>query len=577
MPSWSDERLAQLQHEWDNADFFKTLPETAAFERACARDACERYRLQPGGPGTPAGLLAKELFQRPGAVVAELKYRWQEARYRHYGSFEDEKAAMLFDRDREIELRRAVESPTWEQMRQFPGATNRAVFQSKFSSRLQMMLSRRQGGLAFQRGGGTLLGRAAEAEARRRILVTAIALERHRLRHGAYPKSLDELAPALLKQPPLDFIDGKPLRYRLTQDGHFVLYSLGLDGVDNGGRLSRVSQPGLPFGGRGPLVGPGGGGPLGGFGGGGPFMGAGGGRRFGGPQAPELVWPRPASAAEAELVHQEQQKAAERQAGDIEDLQANAWWDHTARRQAKVEKILAAPPAPLTNEPAYRGRPLSDLLSNPSASGTNKPALMEMLTLKQVLTGDEPETATFELPVRYDALTNVGSLNLYIDPCEDDDSDEGAHVGQFECRRATNGNSLLVLNTLFEAPGKHALLAELALDERTRQHQEVFGPFTPLVVSNLCQLSSTSATFDPNTGAILHLKLPEPRGTCIIEINSPSGERLKTLSGTTTNGIIKEHWNLIDDHGARFRGNAFDTLFHLTLPESGRSRTFKGP
>ncbi len=80
-----------------------------------------------------------------------------------------------------------------------------------------------------------MLGLAAEAEARRRLIVTAIALARYRGRHGTYPKGLDELVPALLSQAPVDFMDGQPLRYHLTDDGHFVLYSVGLDCVDNGG------------------------------------------------------------------------------------------------------------------------------------------------------------------------------------------------------------------------------------------------------------------------------------------------------------------------------------------------------
>ena len=86
--------------------------------------------------------------------------------------------------------------------------------------------------------GQSLLGLAAEAEARRRILIAAIALKRYRGRHGGYPKALQELVPELLQSPPIDFMDGKPLRYQLTDDGHFVLYSVGLDCVDDGGNAA---------------------------------------------------------------------------------------------------------------------------------------------------------------------------------------------------------------------------------------------------------------------------------------------------------------------------------------------------
>src|SRR5262249_41124618 len=88
-----------------------------------------------------------------------------------------------------------------------------------------------------------LLARVADSEARRRILVTALSLERYRRRHGAYPKTLDALAPECLKTVLHDFMDGKPLRYYTKDDGHYLLYSVGLDCTDNGGKAS-ISQQG---------------------------------------------------------------------------------------------------------------------------------------------------------------------------------------------------------------------------------------------------------------------------------------------------------------------------------------------
>ena len=40
-------------------------------------------------------------------------------------------------------------------------------------------------------------------------------------------------------------MDGQPLRYRLTDGGHFALYSIGLDCVDDGGKLPLPDQPRL--------------------------------------------------------------------------------------------------------------------------------------------------------------------------------------------------------------------------------------------------------------------------------------------------------------------------------------------
>ena len=64
----------------------------------------------------------------------------------------------------------------------------------------------------------------------RRIVVTAIALERYRLRHKEYPARLSDLTPEFLSKLPIDFMDGKPLRYRPKDDGTYLLYSVGEDG-----------------------------------------------------------------------------------------------------------------------------------------------------------------------------------------------------------------------------------------------------------------------------------------------------------------------------------------------------------
>jgi hypothetical protein len=43
----------------------------------------------------------------------------------------------------------------------------------------------------------------------------------------------------------VDFMDGQLLRYRITLDGHFLLYSVGLDCVDEGGTQSRPRSVGM--------------------------------------------------------------------------------------------------------------------------------------------------------------------------------------------------------------------------------------------------------------------------------------------------------------------------------------------
>jgi hypothetical protein len=91
-----------------------------------------------------------------------------------------------------------------------------------------------------------LVHRVFAAEVTRELSDTALALKRHHLRHGRYPRELSALVPEFLPSPPRDPADGQLLRYRLNADGSFLLYSVGEDGTDHGGDASPASGKDLP-------------------------------------------------------------------------------------------------------------------------------------------------------------------------------------------------------------------------------------------------------------------------------------------------------------------------------------------
>ena len=80
--------------------------------------------------------------------------------------------------------------------------------------------------------------RFAWAQAAVNLARTASALERYRLAHGKYPEALDALAPQFIAEVPHDPIGAQPLHYRPTEDGQFVLYSVGWNEKDDGGIVS---------------------------------------------------------------------------------------------------------------------------------------------------------------------------------------------------------------------------------------------------------------------------------------------------------------------------------------------------
>jgi hypothetical protein len=74
-----------------------------------------------------------------------------------------------------------------------------------------------------------------EYETQREMTVAAVAIKRYELRTGTLPPDLAALVPEYLSQLPHDWMSGNPLRYHTNPDGTFTLYSVGTDGIDDGG------------------------------------------------------------------------------------------------------------------------------------------------------------------------------------------------------------------------------------------------------------------------------------------------------------------------------------------------------
>lgn len=75
------------------------------------------------------------------------------------------------------------------------------------------------------------------------------ALERYRLAHGSLPEKLDDLVPACIDQLPRDIMNGGSYRYEQYPDGLCMLYSVGGNQKDDGGKVifeyATSTQPAL--------------------------------------------------------------------------------------------------------------------------------------------------------------------------------------------------------------------------------------------------------------------------------------------------------------------------------------------
>jgi hypothetical protein len=76
--NWSDDRLAQLQREWEAVEFFKGLAETAAFSRVGTTALCQQERQTPA----PAPvILRRGIVQSPKSIWYNFTYRHRQALY----------------------------------------------------------------------------------------------------------------------------------------------------------------------------------------------------------------------------------------------------------------------------------------------------------------------------------------------------------------------------------------------------------------------------------------------------------------------------------------------------------------
>jgi hypothetical protein len=249
---WQDGQLRALQSEWEAWDMKRGWLAAMHMERALGSDAFAQCRGNPemmwmldslGLGAMPSSHTRSSFFddlvnnpKQAGerAIVFGITLGWT-----LWFSYEDERWSMSqhqvwLDGMREAHRRDGFEA-----------IFNRTVVgarQWENPPRTLLLSRMTMPGFANAQKG------FARVETFRRLTFTAIALHRHRLKHGQFPASLGALVPEFLAEVPRDFMDGQPLRYRLEPDGQFRLWSVGEDFKDDGGDPTTVgAQSTNPF------------------------------------------------------------------------------------------------------------------------------------------------------------------------------------------------------------------------------------------------------------------------------------------------------------------------------------------
>ena len=234
---WSDAQLQSLQAALQKFDFISDLKHSLEAERVWGNLTIALFRDKQS-PVSFSSLLSEDgktdvWIKEAEKAFANCPRDWFDREQRNYNQFFDERLLSGFD----IAARRVS-----------PRAIDDNVHQLEKALRNKQTVVKDH--LVFVNAFLGALGRVhlklAGTQGYADLAVVACTLERHRLATGQYPKTLAALAPGFLKQVPHDLANGQPLHYQLSDEGQFLLYSVGWNETDDNGELAFLAS------GRGP-------------------------------------------------------------------------------------------------------------------------------------------------------------------------------------------------------------------------------------------------------------------------------------------------------------------------------------
>lgn len=235
---WSDAQLAELQKKWADYDFFTPMEKALLMERAIAVIELGRIRA---GEYSLSALIGNTAAPPPAPSL--LSWDW---------------FARMFD------VREQVFLPLWrfawsqqdelnlcQRMQHMLEAHRKALGRKSGAAMLaeveRFEEARSKNPYHFvrclfshyiQNGTSGAFRRAWSTHTMREMVVAAVASKRYAKRYHKPPAGLPDLVPEFLDDAPIDYMDGRPLRYCLDSDSTWLLYSIGLDGIDDGGDAS---------------------------------------------------------------------------------------------------------------------------------------------------------------------------------------------------------------------------------------------------------------------------------------------------------------------------------------------------
>jgi hypothetical protein len=231
---WSERELASFQERFGRIDLLPEFTRVMHAERAGVNGLVEKYGIQRNEFGRVTMRSEPARKGWSGAVRREMeKLAWKLIPrgwiYQNLVSYDQRIQALI---PPSLRSKPPTVSPT--QVNEIKGRLPREIPNGPYGWLSGMAIPN------FSRG----LEKVAQIQTSVNQATIVCALERFRLTRGEYPTSLTELTPQFINQLPLDVIDGRPMKYRRTNDGKFVLYSVGWNEKDDGGTVSPTTDKG---------------------------------------------------------------------------------------------------------------------------------------------------------------------------------------------------------------------------------------------------------------------------------------------------------------------------------------------
>jgi hypothetical protein len=281
----TDEQLAKLQQDWTGLNFIRSFENAMALERVTRQTTAKKFRASSSELENYLNVSPESDDSSRAATTFDiLKTKAKVFLWRYWWSYPDE-LRMLEGYEALLESTRLAE--TNHSLRTAINGQKQKLevlgiykIDNKWDALLDHDMQMHRLLSASVASLNAVSDHVMRLETAKIVLTTAIALKRYQLKHGNYPSDLNSLVPEFVPAVPLDPVDGQPLRYRRNADGTFLLYSVGENGVDDGGDPSLekgVTSSNL---------------------------------NWLNPHALDWVWPQPATAAEIQKYYEELAKKA---------------------------------------------------------------------------------------------------------------------------------------------------------------------------------------------------------------------------------------------------------------------------